>query len=229
MRKFLSDNPDKVGYVMNHYSKKTSYPEQYFLDLFRVEKIDLKHHLRISFYELDFYNEEKKVYVEIDGDQHFRDKRIMESDKKRTEYLTSLGWTGYRVRWSDYQKLDFEGKKRVVDQIKNLLNGIETVPVILENQNHKEKSTIKKKKSQKLCVCGKKIKNTSDRCISCAAKRRQENARNTSTEAEKEEIVKHLSSCRGNLVQVAKLMNISDAGVRKKCNRLGIDFKSYRK
>lgn len=226
MRKFLAENPDKVGYVMNHYSKKTSYPEQYFLNLFEVEKIDLKHHLRVSFYELDFYNEEKKVYVEIDGEQHFRDNRIIESDRKRTEYLENLGWKGYRVRWAEYQKLDFEAKKRVVDQIKNLLEGRETFPILPKKSNYQGKKH--KTPCPTLCICGKQIKNTSKRCISCAAKRRQENARNTSVEFERDQLIEHLVKCKGNIVQVAKIMNISDNGVRKKCSRLRIDYKLYR-
>lgn len=46
-----------------------------------------------------------KIDLEIDGDQHHLDPRIVESDERRNAYLTGLGWKIIRIRWSDYQKL----------------------------------------------------------------------------------------------------------------------------
>lgn len=117
---YLSKHPDKVPYLLNH-SSKTSYPEQYFIDLFAMESIDLGYHLQISKYELDFYNESKKIDFEVDGDQHFLDKKIYASDRERDKYLISLGWTVKRIRWSDYQKLSFDEKKSIIDDIRTLL------------------------------------------------------------------------------------------------------------
>jgi len=119
--RFLKEHPDQVPYKLNHYSKGDSYPERYFKELVKIEDISLKFHKSISIYELDFYNEEKKVVVEIDGEQHYCDKRIVASDIKRTNFLSGLGWRVYRVRWSEYQKKSYEDKNKVVQEIKDLL------------------------------------------------------------------------------------------------------------
>ena len=89
-KKYLNENPEKVPYLINHSSKE-SYPEKYFKELFIKENIPLKYHLQISKYELDFYNEDLKIDVEIDGDQHYLDARIFNSDRDRDLYMNSLG------------------------------------------------------------------------------------------------------------------------------------------
>lgn len=116
-KEFLSKNPDKVPYIINH-SSKMSYPEKYFIELFNKEGIELKYHHRINKYELDFCNLNSKLDIEIDGDQHYLDKRIHQSDIERDEYLTKLGWKILRIRWSDYQKLSMDKKKEIIEQIR---------------------------------------------------------------------------------------------------------------
>jgi very-short-patch-repair endonuclease len=120
--KFLKENPDKVPYLMNHYSKSISYPEQYFIKVFEKEKISLKHHKQINVYQLDFYNDTKKIYLEIDGDQHFLDKRIVASDKRRRKFLYERGWKELRLRWSSYKKLSLIERKKIVSTIRDLVN-----------------------------------------------------------------------------------------------------------
>ena len=119
MKKFLKENPHMVPYLRNH-SSKISYPEQYFMDLFAKENINLKYHLQIGLYQLDFYNEELKKYVEIDGNQHMLPQSI-ERDIKRDNYLKSLGWEGVRIVWSEYQKLNNDDKKKQIDIIRDFL------------------------------------------------------------------------------------------------------------
>lgn len=118
-KKYLEENPDKVPYLLNH-SSKISVPEQYFIEVFAKENIPLKFHKQISLYQLDFYNETKMFYLEIDGEQHYQAKSI-ERDKKRCEYLTSLGWKGLRIRWSIWQKLNITQKQKIINKIKNIL------------------------------------------------------------------------------------------------------------
>lgn len=120
-KKYLEEHPDKVPYLLNHHSKGDSYPEKYFKEVFEIEKIDLKHHLQIGIYQLDFYNLESKIDIEIDGDQHYVDKRIIESDIRRTKFLECKGWKVFRVKWSEYQKLAFEDKKLIIDKIRKLV------------------------------------------------------------------------------------------------------------
>lgn len=119
MKIYLENNPDKIPYLLNH-SSKISYPEQYFIEVFKNEGIDLKYHKMINRYELDFYNDGLKKYVEIDGEQHYQESSIIR-DKNRSDYLNSLGWTGMRIRWRDYQKKNEKEKKEIIEKIKTFL------------------------------------------------------------------------------------------------------------
>jgi very-short-patch-repair endonuclease len=119
--KYLKDHPDKVPYLLNHYSKGDSYPEKYFEELFLKENIPLKKKKQIGIYQLDFYNEELMLYVEIDGDQHYLDKRIVDSDIRRSKFLKDLGWKEFRIKWSHYQTLSYEDKNKIILEIKSLM------------------------------------------------------------------------------------------------------------
>ena len=118
---YLSANPDKVPYLLNHSSKE-SFPETYFKELFIAEGIHLTYHHQINKYELDFCDLEKKIDIEIDGEQHYVDKRIVKSDIDRNNYLIELGWQVYRIRWSEYKKMTFVDKEKIINEIKLLLS-----------------------------------------------------------------------------------------------------------
>lgn len=123
---YLKENPSKVPYLLNHSSKE-SYPEKYFTDLFLKENVKVEKFYQIGLYELDFCIPEKKIDIEIDGEQHFCDVKIVESDIRRTKFLEDNGWKVIRIRWSEYKKLNFENKK---NYIQNLKNKIDSVPVV---------------------------------------------------------------------------------------------------
>lgn len=130
-KQYLKEHPEKVPYKLNHYSKKDSYPEVYFKEVFEKESIDLKHHKDILCYELDFYNLDKKIYFEVDGEQHYVDKRIVESDIRRNKALFDEGWIGARIRWSTYQKLDMIQKKEIINRLKQFIeNNNRNNPII---------------------------------------------------------------------------------------------------
>lgn len=48
----------------------------------------------------------------------YLDKRIKQSDIERDNYLQSLGWKVVRIKWSDYQKLSTEDRKKVIASIR---------------------------------------------------------------------------------------------------------------
>ena len=121
VKRFLENNPDMVPYLRNHSSAE-SYPEKYFKELFDKAGLNLVYHYRINTYELDFCDVDKKLDIEIDGEQHYLDKRIVESDKRRNEYLESLGWTTIRIRWADYKRATEEEKINIINKIKDLLS-----------------------------------------------------------------------------------------------------------
>jgi very-short-patch-repair endonuclease len=123
-RKYLSENPDMVPYKLNHYSKGPSYPERYWKKIFDKAELNYVEQYQIHTYQLDFALVEEKIDIEIDGDQHYLDRRIIKSDKHRNEYLENLGWKIIRVRWSEYKKL--VDKQNRMDYVNNIINEIRT-------------------------------------------------------------------------------------------------------
>lgn len=115
--KYLTENPDKVPYLMNH-SSKPSFPEEYFKDIFENEfGSEVKFEYRIGRYRLDIAFPNSKINIEIDGEQHYLDKRILKSDIRRTAYLEQLGWKSVRIRWSIYQRLDKLEKEEFIKSL----------------------------------------------------------------------------------------------------------------
>lgn len=120
VKNFLENNPDMVPYKRNH-SCKESYPEEYFTTVFENEHLHLKKQYRFHSYTLDFCDVDKKVDIEVDGDQHYLDPVIIEHDKRRNKFLTDAGWTVFRIRWSDYKKMSDKEKHNIIEKIKKLL------------------------------------------------------------------------------------------------------------
>jgi very-short-patch-repair endonuclease len=103
--KFLSENPHMVPYKLNHYSKGRSYAEEYWKTILDSNNLIYEEQYQIGPYQLDFAFLDDKIDLEIDGDQHHLDPKIVASDNRRNEYLENLGWKIIRIKWSDYQKL----------------------------------------------------------------------------------------------------------------------------
>lgn len=118
-KEYYLNNPDKIPYKLWH-SSDISYPEQYFMDVFKNENINLKYHLQVGLYELDFYNEENKKYVEIDGSTHYKE-NVKAIDKRKDDYLNSLGWHGIRIKWDEFKKLSYEEKHKIIIDIKTFV------------------------------------------------------------------------------------------------------------
>ena len=119
-KKYLEEYPEKIPWKLNH-SSKISYPEKYFLELFKKENIDLQYHKQVGLYELDFYNDKLKKYVEIDGEQHYTPEMI-KHDKIRSDYLYSLGWKELRIRWKEYKKMSSKEKENKIQEIKEFIS-----------------------------------------------------------------------------------------------------------
>lgn len=122
-KKYLLEHPEKVPYKLNHSSKQ-SFPEKFFETVFINNGIVFEKEFYANGYWLDFcFN--KAFYVEIDGEQHYLDKRIVEHDKIRTMRLAESGFKCIeRVRWSEFQKLDKDSQKEyistLIDKIKKV-------------------------------------------------------------------------------------------------------------
>jgi very-short-patch-repair endonuclease len=119
-KQYLLKHPDQIPYLLNHSSQE-SYPEMYFTELFKGETINLHKEYYCLGYFLDFCDPIKKIDIEIDGEQHYVDSRIVEHDKIRNAVLEKAGWTVFRVRWAEYKTMTDEQKHNIITQIKSLL------------------------------------------------------------------------------------------------------------
>lgn len=99
-RKYISEHPESMPYIKYHHSKGESYAERYFRKILEKCNISFKQEVRVGTYSLDFLI--GNIDLEIDGEQHYTDKRIIESDKRRTKLLEERGYVVKRVRWSHY-------------------------------------------------------------------------------------------------------------------------------
>lgn len=160
-KKYLSENPDKVPYLLNHSSGE-SYPEKYFNKVFKNEGIEVERYIRLGLYELDFSIPDKKIDIEIDGNQHYYDEKIIESDKRRTEFLENDGWDIIRINWSEYQKMNFGEKNKFIIELKNYINSLtQTKPLIKFKFN---------KRGYDFCDCGDYKSIRSRNCRNCRKK-----------------------------------------------------------
>jgi Protein of unknown function (DUF559)/NUMOD3 motif len=116
-KKYLNDNPEMVPYKLNHYSKGPSYPEQYFRGVFEGMGIDFVEQHQIGLYCLDFAFLDKKIDLEIDGEQHYLDERIIKSDDRRNKFLENLDWKIIRIRWSRFKKLNNLERKEFIGKL----------------------------------------------------------------------------------------------------------------
>lgn len=211
MKKFIAENPDKVPYLQNHHSKGESYPEKYFADCFNGK---FQKAFRILNYTLDFADIENKIDIEIGGEQHFVDKRIVKHDKQRNKTLQELGWSIIRVRWSMFQKLSKCRKEKVIKSIlENIDYGFKCCLFLDKNPNEEkikefyEKAKIKFNK--KPCPkCGKEIWSTSNFCLECSNKNKTK--LNFLTKEYLEELL-----IKNNVAQIARDLKVSHTKIHK--------------
>jgi len=105
-----------------------SYPEQFFIKVLDNNNIEFKFNYPINKrkdlyidepynYFLDFYFPEKKIALEIDGNQH---KYRTEHDRLRDERLQNVGIKIFRIKWKSIN--NDKGKEYIKDEIEKFLN-----------------------------------------------------------------------------------------------------------
>ena len=100
---------------------RRSYPEAYFSTIFS----DAKQNYHVLRYYLDFAWPNKKIYVEVDGEQHYTENGLRH-DKERDGLLKSAGWECIeRIRWKVFKQLNDEQRKlfvnKIIDKIMNFV------------------------------------------------------------------------------------------------------------
>jgi very-short-patch-repair endonuclease len=88
---------------MSRWNNEPSYPETFFMKIIENEFND-KNYIReysVVRYAVDFAWVDRKLAVEIDGDQHQRFQEYKDRDAKKDELLQSQGWEILRIVWKD--------------------------------------------------------------------------------------------------------------------------------
>lgn len=103
-----------------------SYPEKFFMRVLKNNNINYEHNYPVKQkelglnsnynYFLDFYMEEKKIDLEIDGKQH---KYRKEHDDERDKNLIENGFIVYRIKWKNINTDN--GKKYIKNEIDKFL------------------------------------------------------------------------------------------------------------
>lgn len=159
-KRYLKENPDRVPYLLNHFSKGESYPERYFNIILKKYDLNYQRYLQISYYNLDFAFVNEGIDLEIDGDQHFLDQKIADSNKNRDIFLEENGWKVIRILWSDYKRMKIDEREIFIkDLIEYIKGNKDNLPKIVDNKNY--------------CTCGKEIEKRSKLCNKCEILRRK--------------------------------------------------------
>ena len=212
---YLEAHPDKVPYLLNHFSRGDSYPEKYFEKAFANEDLFFVKKMQVGLYELDFCDPNKKIDIEIDGDQHYLDTRIIESDLRRTRWLEERGWSVIRIRWSDFQKMSKENRFVVIQKIKNQVSdgSSDFVLDLRDYQNPKVPSG-------KCQICQKDVFNTkycSPKCQGVGCRKSQRPTKDIL-----EELIKTMP-----WTKIGEKYNVSCNAVRKWAKDYELSTKSY--
>jgi len=101
--------------------KPPSYPERFFMRVFKNNSILYTRELHVGKYFIDFALEDKKIAIEIDGKQHNYPDRQMK-DAEKDLFLTTSGWKVYRIKWKAINTDD--GKKYIKTEIDKMVNFI---------------------------------------------------------------------------------------------------------
>lgn len=200
---YLKANPDKVPYKLNHKHKET-YPETYFKEC--LPNFVYQYRIPETLYEGDFVNPHSKVIIEIDGEQHYVDSKIVQHDIKRTNRLEELGWKIIRVRWRDFNRLNRNKKEEIISN--------------LNKESIEDFNIDYYIKVKRICIdCGKELKgDISIRCKNCSNRKNGLTSRKFEIpKIELEKLVSELS-----LTAIGNRFGVSDNAIRKRCNRLEI-------
>lgn len=86
----------------SRWNNSPSHPESFFIEVIDNEFED-KNYIRefpLGIYSLDFAWPNKKIVIEIDGEQHKRFDEYIERDIRKDEYIIDQGWDILRVDFS---------------------------------------------------------------------------------------------------------------------------------
>ncbi len=90
----------------SRWNNEPSYPEKFFKRVIdnEFEDKDVTQEYSVGIFSIDFAWVDKKIAIEIDGDQHQRHQEVIERDKRKNKKLEDEGWKLLRIVWKDMYK-----------------------------------------------------------------------------------------------------------------------------
>jgi len=177
-----------------------SFPEKFLISIFKenllFDKYTIKEKLKYNKYYIDFLIVDLKLIIEMDGSQHYRDKKSIEHDILRDRFFINEGFKIYRIKWVDM----CNNTKVEIDELINFILNIENNSIRLY-----ELSDIKKKN---FCSCGVEINLNSKKCSKCY----HISSRKVNRPSYKE-LLKDIGDI--GYVGTGKKYNVSDNSIRK--------------
>jgi very-short-patch-repair endonuclease/endogenous inhibitor of DNA gyrase (YacG/DUF329 family) len=83
----------------NARTLEPSFPEKYWIGVLENNSLHYEREKKIGKYFCDFYFEDKKLDLEIDGKQHdYEDRKLRDIEKEK--FLKEQGISTYRIRWN---------------------------------------------------------------------------------------------------------------------------------
>lgn len=158
MKKSHIIGKSKGWYFINADKNRRSYPEKFFINVFKINKLYEKFKIEEKFsygkYFIDFLFVEIKLIVEVDGQQHYRTKEAIEHDRIRDEYFLGEGFRIYRINWKSVCT-------NSIIEINEFLNFIEDSNIKYRKYEISDCTRIQK------CICGNKKTISSMMCMTC--------------------------------------------------------------
>ena len=106
----------------SRWNNEHSRPEKWLINVLKnefnqFENIDYKTEMSFYRYALDFAWPEKRICIEIDGNQHLYDEKQIERDKEKDKLLKEEGWKELRIKWGYIVKNTQDAIKLIGDFI----------------------------------------------------------------------------------------------------------------
>lgn len=205
--KYLKENPDK--HPWKKHSKFKSKPCEYFKKMLTENNIIFVEEYEPSddkFYSIDVAFPNKKIGVEINGNQHYnRDGLLKDYYIDRNNFLKNIGWKIIDIHYSVVYNKDIICN--LISQLKSdSLDKAEYEKYTLEHFNRK---LVKKEKRRNHCIdCGAVIDKDAKRCVKCSTFSRRIVIRPSKDELK-------LLIENNNWRKIGRMFGVSDSAVTK--------------
>lgn len=138
-----------IGY--NMHKSEPSYPEKFFTKVIENEFDDKNYISQYQFgkYKLDFAWFHLLKYIEIDGQQHYKNDNIIH-DNIRDEFLKQNGWEGIRISWFDLYNNTDSIIKLAKDFIDIGINEFKYEDNLVKYESYVKRKNEKKKNKSKI-------------------------------------------------------------------------------